>query len=248
MKKYFLFLLLFPFVFSCTPSKELIYLQGDSLQKKEVKRLNDIPYKLQVNDLLLIGITSNDQKLVEIFNMKASENNNFLEYSIDDFGNIRIPTVGSINVLGHTIREVRKKIEHELEKFIKKEADIFVSVKLSGIKYTIIGEISNPGVQVVSQNKLSIIDAIANSGDITITGNRKNVEVIRNSISGTEKFLIDLTDMNAFNSDVFYIKPNDIIYVSPLKQNFWSNGMKTLQSISTVISLFISVFLLVKNT
>ena len=257
MKKYFLLFLLFFILFSCVSGKDLIYLQGNPIQKKELKRINDIPYKLQVDDLLNIDIISNEEKLVAIFNKQNSRNQNYSiengylsDYSIDIYGNIRMPILGTINVLGYTTTEVRKKIEKKLKKFIKNSEDIFVSVKLSGIRYTVIGEVSEPGLKVVFQNKVSIIDAIANSGDISIVGNRKKVEVIRNSISGTEKFLIDLTDINAFNSDVFYIKSNDIINVIPLKQKSWGTGTTGLQTLSTVISIFTlltSTFILARN-
>ncbi len=257
MKKYFLLLLLFFILFSCVTGKDLIYLQGNPIQKKELKRINDIPYKLQVDDLLNIDIISNEEKLVAIFNKQNSRNQNYSiengylsDYSIDIYGNIRMPILGTINVLGYTTTEVRKKIEKKLKKFIKNSEDIFVSVKLSGIRYTVIGEVSEPGLKVVFQNKVSIIDAIANSGDISIVGNRKKVEVIRNSISGTEKFLIDLTDINAFNSDVSYIKSNDIINVIPLKQKSWGTGTTGLQTLSTVISIFTlltSTFILARN-
>ena len=257
MKKYFLLFLLFFILFSCVSGKDLIYLQGNPIQKKELKRINDIPYKLQVDDLLNIDIISNEEKLVAIFNKQNSGNQNYSiengylsDYSIDIYGNIRMPILGTINVLGYTTTEVRKKIEKKLKKFIKNSEDIFVSVKLSGIRYTVIGEVSEPWLKVVFQNKVSIIDAIANSGDISIVGNRKKVEVIRNSISGTEKFLIDLTDINAFNSDVFYIKSNDIINVIPLKQKSWGTGTTGLQTLSTVISIFTlltSTFILARN-
>ncbi len=262
MKHYIpLFLLIF-FFFSCVPSKDLIYLQGEPIQKKEIKRINDIPYKLQVDDILNIDIKSSDERLVSIF--KKQENGNaagessgqnlgsgyFSGYSIDGYGNIRMPILGEINVLGYTVLEVRRKIEKELQKFIKSENDMFVSVKLSGIKYTIIGEINSPGPKIILQNKVSIIDAIANSGDISIVGNRKKVEVIRNSVNGTQKFVIDLTDINAFHSDVFYIKPNDIINVVPLKQKAWGTGTTGLQTITTIISIFTlltSSFILARN-
>ena len=263
MKKYLLLLLFAFFLFSCVPSKDLIYLQGEPVQKKELKRINDIPYKLQVDDMLNIDIKSDDEKLVSIFKKQSGGNNSggtnqdfgsssgyFFDYSIDSYGNIRMPTLGEINVLGYTVLEVRKKIENELKKFIKTEKNIFVSVKLSGIKYTIIGEIANPGPKVIFQNKVSIIDAIANSGDITIVGNRKKVEVIRNSITGTEKFYIDLTDINAFDSNVFYIKPNDIINVIPLKQKAWGTGTTGLQTLTTIVSVFTlitSTFILARN-
>ena len=267
MRKHFLLLLAIAFLSSCVPSKDLIYLQGEPIQKREIKRINDIPYKLQVDDILNIDIKSTDEDMVSIFKKQSNNNNNnnsggnssqsfgsgasyHSGYSIDSYGNIRMPTLGEINVLGYTTVEVRKKIENELNKFLKNKEDIFVSVKLSGIKYTIIGEITNPGPKVIFQNKVSVIDAIANSGDITTVGNRKKVEIIRNSISGTEKFTIDLTNINAFNSDVFYIKPNDIINIIPLKQKTWGTGTTGLQTFTTVISVFTllySTVILAKN-
>ncbi|WP_299064775.1 polysaccharide biosynthesis/export family protein [uncultured Polaribacter sp.] len=264
MKKYFLLLIFTSIIFSCIPSKELIYLQGEPVKKKEITRINDIPYKLQVDDILNIDIKSSDEKMVSIFqkqlegsNLNQNSNQDFdsgsgyfSDYSIDSYGNIRMPTIGEINVLGYTTLEVRKKIEKELNKYLKNKEDTFVSVKLSGIKYTIIGEINNPGPKVIFQNKVSIIDAIANSGDITMVGNRKEVVVIRNSISGTEKFIIDLTDIKAFNSDVFYIKPNDIINIIPLKQKSWGTGVTGVQSLTTLLSIFTlltTTFILARN-
>ena len=178
------------------------------------------------------------------------ESSYFSGYSIDSYGNISMPTLGEINVLGYTTEEVRKKIENELNKYFKNKDDIFVSVKLAGIKYTIIGEINNPGPKVIFQNKVSIIDAISNSGNITIVGDRKRVEIIRNSTSGIQKYTIDLTDISAFNSDVFYIKPNDIINIIPLKQKTWGTGTTGLQTFTTVISvitLLYSTVILAKN-
>lgn len=262
MNKYFFLTLITFFFLSCVPSKDLIYLQGEPIQKKEIKRINNIPYKLQVDDMLNIDIKSNEDDLVSIFKKQGTGNSGgnlsqnfgggssyFSDYSIDSYGNIRMPILGEINVLGYTTLEVRKKIENEIKKYIKTE-DVFVSVKLSGIKYTIIGEITSPGPKVIFQNRVSIIDAIANSGDITVVGNRKKVEIIRNSVNGTEKFMIDLTNINAFNSNVFYIKPNDIINVIPLKQKAWGTGTTGLQTITTVISVFTlltSTFILARN-
>lgn len=251
MKKQFFLLLSISVLFSCVPSKDLIYLQGKPVAKKEIRRINNVPYRLQVDDILNIDIKSDDDELVSIFKKQEGGNsgNNggqgfnsgqgyFNGYSIDSYGYIRMPTLGEINVLGYTEIEVRKKIENELKKYIKTEKNIFVSVKLSGIKYTIIGEINSPGPKVILQNKVSIIDAIANSGDITVVGNRKNIEVIRHSINGTEKFNIDLTNISAFDSEVFYIRPNDIINVIPLKQKAWGTGTTGLQTFSTIISVF----------
>lgn len=140
--------------------------------------------------------------------------------------------------MGYTTKEVRLKIENELSKLFKSPEDIFVTVKLDGIRYTIFGEVNNPGPKIIYQNKVSIIDAISNAGDITLTGNRKNVEVLRFSPGGKQKYTIDLTKIEALDSEVFYIKPNDYINVIPLKQKSWGTGTTGLQSLTTIISIF----------
>ncbi len=238
---------------SCVPNKDIIYLQGKPLAKGEIERVNSIPYKLQVHDIIFIDIKSIEDNLLGLFKKSSSNssvsggsvNENlsgggaYLNgYSVDNYGNVRLPYLGNINVLGYTTKEVREKIEKELWKFIKNKEDVFVSVKLAGIKYTIIGEIVNPGPKIIYQNQVSIIDAIANAGDITLVGNRKKVEVYRRSISGVKKFTIDLTKVEAFDSEIFYIKSNDIINVIPLKQKSWGTGTTGLQTLTTVISIF----------
>jgi polysaccharide export outer membrane protein len=146
--------------------------------------------------------------------------------------------LGEINVLGFTIDEVRIKIEEQLnDKFFKQEAGIFVVVKLSGFRYTINGEVLNTGTKILYQDKVNIMEAIANSGDITMTGDRKDVKVIRRYAQGTETFSIDLTNSKAVNSPCFYLQPNDYIYVKPLKQKSWGTGKTGVESLTTIISI-----------
>ncbi len=90
--------------------------------------------------------------------------------------------------MGYTEKEVREKIEEELAKYFKDTSNIFVTVKLAGIRFTVLGEVASPGTLVLFQNQVNIIEAIANAGDITITGNRKKVTIIRKNIDGTKKF------------------------------------------------------------
>ena len=105
-------------------------------------------------------------------------------------------------------------------------------------RYTIFGEVANPGPKVLYQNKVSILDAISNAGDISLTGNKKKVEVLRLSQDGRKKFSIDLTKIDALDSEVFYIEPNDYINVIPVKQKSWGTGTTGIQSLTTIISVF----------
>jgi polysaccharide export outer membrane protein len=240
----FLFGLIFT---SCIPTKDLVYFQGEPSSKTSVHKMLNEPYKLQVNDILAINIKAEDDKLVSLFNpinQIGNQNSNqfnqesiyFNSYSIDRHGNIRIPYVGELNVLGYTEKEVREKIEKHFESFFKNPDDIFITVKLAGIRFTVLGEVLNPGSLVLYQNQVNIIEAVANAGDITITGNRKKVTVIRKNANGTKKIVLDLTSASAFDSETFYIQSNDIVYVEPLKQKSWGTGTTGAQTFTTIVA------------
>ena len=118
------------------------------------------------------------------------------------------------------------------------------------MRYTINGEIGSPGTNTIYQDRVTIMEAIANSGDIPITGNRKEVQIFRKLAHGFETYSIDLTDANAMNSPYFYIQPNDYIIVKPLKQKSWGTGVTGMQSVATImtaISLITTLLVLSKT-
>jgi len=261
MRKLLILLFIGVFTTSCIPTKDLIYFQGEPIAKNSIHKIVNESYKLQVNDILDIRIKADDIRLVAMFsqvNPQNAQNGNqfdeqnlyFTSYTISREGNIRIPYVGELNVLGYTEKEVREKIDEELKKFFKDTSGIFVTVKLAGIRFTVLGEVVSPGTLVLFQNQVNIIEAIANAGDITLTGNRKKVTVFRKRINGTKKFQLDLTSVTAFESESFYIQSNDIIYIEPLKQKSWGTGATGSQTFSTIISvlsLVTTTILLVRN-
>ncbi len=244
---------------SCISNKDLVYLQKNEKNEKpiEVNQSLSKPYRVQTDDVLSISIKALDQKLVEMFTNTQGQGDNSLQglyftgYTIDDHGNIRIPVLGELNVLGYTVDEIRETIEKKLlADYLKTEARLFVTVKLAGLRYTINGEIGSTGTKVLYQEKATIMEAIANSGDISLTGDRKNVQLIRKYSHGYETYTIDLTKANAMESPYFYIQPNDYIYIKPLKQKSWGTGITGMQTIGTIItalSLITTTILLTKN-
>lgn len=246
MKKLLFALLSFIFLTSCVSNKRTTYLQGNT--SEEIYNLQHKTFKTQVNDVLIIKVTSKDTELTNFFNSLAtsgqsngnSQNINpyLTGYRIDPHGNIRLPFIGEMNVLGYSVDEIRIKIEKELEKYLQNTDSYFVDVKYAGIKYTILGQIGSPGTNNLMQYEVNIIDAIANSGDITEYGNRTNVEVIRQEEDGLKKYEIDLTNINTFNSDVFLIKNNDIINIKPISQKPIGLGTTGLSVFSTILSTF----------
>lgn len=235
------------FLQSCIPTKDLVYLQNKSGTETgaAISEVMLKPYRLQVNDVLSITIKADDPKLVTIFNPTNSGETSkgasalyFDGFTVDDHGNIRMPVLGEINAIGFTVEELRIKIEQQLlDEYFKKEANIFVTVRLAGFKYTINGEVGSVGTKFLFQDHVNIMEAIANSGDITITGDRKAVTIIRQMPSGTEMHDIDLTDINVMQSPYYNLQPNDYIYVKPLKQKTWGTGKTGIESISTIMTL-----------
>ena len=254
---YLLFLIGFLFT-SCVPTQDLIYLQKkDKSTEQVVQRVYNKPYRLQVNDIINIDVKAIDSKLVGIFNTSSSDQLNSSEqglylkgYSIDDHGEIRMPVLGKLTALGFTTEELREKIEKQLlEDHFTKEAGIFVSVRMAGFRYTVNGEVQSPGSKIIFKDNINILEAVANSGDITVTGDRKDVKVIRQYPQGSETFSIDLTDEKAMQSPCFNLQPNDYIYIKPLKQKTWGTGKTGIESLGTIItilSLATTTFLLLK--
>src|SRR5690554_6885437 len=263
MKLSYLLLLLLAVVLcasSCVSTKQLTYLQEDqnSIDTLGLLRKRQEPYRLQINDLLSVRIKVLDQETVGIFNPVSDANPNatgeeklyYDGFVVNDHGNIRIPILGEVNVLGYTVDEVREKLEEQLLRdYFKEEANLFVTVKLAGIRYTINGEIGNPGSQIIYRDQVSIMEAIANSGDITITGDRRDVVIIRQYPAGQRVHHIDLTTLDAMNSPYYYVKPNDLILINPLPQKSIGTGTTGLQSFTTIATIIgaISTTLLLIN-
>ena len=262
-KQSFLFFLLTISVLcvSCISNKDVIYLQdkgtaiNDSTLIKELSK----PYRVQVNDILSINVKALDNELTAIFNPVTSNTNNeikgqsglyFNGFTIDLHGNIKFPILGEINVLGFTIKEIEDKVKTELlAQYFKETAEIFVTVKLAGLRYTTVGDVGT-GVHTLYQDRVNIIEALANAGDINETGDRKDVLIVRQYPDGQKIHHIDLTDIAAMQSPYYYIQPNDIIMVKPLKRKSIGAGQTAIQNITTIASIFsvlVSTIFLTRN-
>ncbi|PTX61508.1 protein involved in gliding motility EpsA [Kordia periserrulae] len=255
---------LFFLLASCVTNKELTYFgekEGDEALIKQSIKLNEKPYRVQVGDLLSINIKSSDTKLAMMFQPVATESGGsgtqseqtlyYNGFTVSKHGNIEIPILGKLNVLAFTLDEIEEAIQKKLlEDYFNKKEDVFVVVKLAGLRFTVTGEVSTTGIYTLYQDRVNIIEALASAGDITTVGNRKDVLIIRQYPQGQKIHHIDLTSVDAFNSPYYYIQPNDMVYVKPLKQKSLGTGTTLVQSITTVVtvlSLVTSVLVLSRN-
>ena len=246
---------------SCITNKDVVYLQDKGNGNDSDSTINVLPkpYKVQVNDILSINVKALDPELVGIFNPIGDNGSSgqgqsglyFNGFTIDLHGNIEFPILGEINVLGFTIKEIEAKVKSELlMQYFKEDAELFVTVNLAGLKYTVTGEVKGTGVYILFQDSLNIIEALANAGDISQTGDRTDILIIRQYPGGQKIHHIDLTDIKAMKSPFYYIQPNDIILVKPLKRKALGAGQTAIQNITTIasiLSVFVSTYFLTRN-
>ena len=238
-------------VAACTP-KDINYFQ-DMPEKQQaiVKEYQDIRFK--PGDRVSIVIKSKDYELSELYNLtikaqrmgygqgtsRGTGSQYMCDYTIDANGTVDMAGVGPIKIEGMTRTEVAAFVRGFLQsQNLVKDAN--VTVEYSDMNYYVLGDVSSPGAKQITTDHITLIEAIAKSGDLTITGNRKNVSVIRKEGTESKHYYVDMTNAESvYNSPVYYIQQNDVIYVEPNKKKARSsteNG-NTVNSASFWVSI-----------
>lgn len=202
---------------SCVGRKDVDYFQlndesGRGSDTTDVLKVFEP--KIQTNDILGIHVASINAEAASFFNPSersdASGGNDLTSYLVDLNGEIEMPLVGKVKVAGLSTREIRETLRGKLEKYLQSPT---VRVYLESYKVTILGEVRVPGVYNVRNEKLSLTDAVGLAGDLTIYGDRKSVMVIREQ-DGKKVFTkLDLTTRDLFKSELYYLRPGDIVYI-----------------------------------
>jgi len=251
-KKIIISILFFVFAtafFSCTPLKKQIYLQdttgiGDTLHHQTHQHL------VQPGDLLHIKIYGLDEKTVDFFNVENSnsqvlnyESSIFLSsFSVNQSGEIILPVIGTIKLEGLTIDETNLKIQKELQRYVKNAT---VTVKMANFKITILGEVRNPKNITIYNENITLLEALGIAGDLTHNANKQKIKIIRQSnINSSNVYVIDITKMDFIKSEYYYLKPNDIIYVEPVRAKNYSTNpfpITTMLSIATTALLIMNL-------
>ncbi len=205
----------------CGSSKQVAYWQNiDSISLAASKGLFDA--KIMPKDELTILVQTTDPLTSEPFNLRStgqtSSKNQITGYLVDNDGMINFPIVGKIYVAGLTKTECEDLIKSKIQPYLARTENPLVSVRTSSYRITVIGEVNRPGVIPVSTEKISLIEALAEAGDMTIYGKRDNVLLVREDKSGEKhKVRLNMNDANIINSPYYYLQQNDIVYVEPHK-------------------------------
>lgn len=232
---YWLLILIAFWVSSCSTPTNVAYFQdaevirGMTLQKEQ-------PFRLRPKDKINIVVSSTDPMLISQFNLTSvSQNMNalgttlapqtsvggstsgtsILAYTVDEQGDINFPVLGKIAVEGKTRQEVSVYIKSRL---IERELvlDPIVTVEYVNMTVNVLGEVNRPGRINAQKDYFTILDAIAEAGDLTINGQRENVMVMREVDGEDQTYFINLCDrQNMLTSPAYYLQQNDVVYVTP---------------------------------
>jgi polysaccharide biosynthesis/export protein len=232
----FLFLL---FLTACVPQHKVVYINGnEAINQYENQSRSSI--KIKPYDQLYLKVTSLDEKTYNIFNFDerifSEVGISLNSFSVDDSGRIKLPIIGQIYVKDLTLQETELKIQKAYESYLNNPT---VIAKFINNQITVLGYVTRPGTYPFTTEQISIFNALGLAGDITEYGNRKKVILVREQENKLERIEIDLTRNDILGSPYYFLQKNDIIYVEPLKQRYWTiNNVQlglALSSITTFI-------------
>jgi len=248
------------FAASCVSNEKIIYVQNlkDNPPIPEEEMIfHDMPeYKLQFNDIIRVDIQTIDDLINNGFNATSEQTTRQMVgggmgagdifyltgYAIDKYGNVRLPVIGEVNIMEKTLEEARIEIESRLREFVTTE--LFVKVRLGGIRFSTLGEFNSPGKFVVMQDRLTIFEALSLSGDLRIQAKRDEILLFRQYSDGTKLHRINLRDRQLMQSPFYFIRPNDQLYAEPMRVREIGTGENAMQTFFLITSTLTTLLLL----
>jgi polysaccharide export outer membrane protein len=241
----------------CLSTKEIIYFQpfGSDLDEELIRVRSAYTPEIKPGDVLSITVSGLDRDDRELFNPMPSTilmqnfNASFVTlppingFTVNSSGEILFPQLGEVRVAGLSTQEVELKLIELLQPLVKSP---MVTVHIANFIISVLGEVARPAQYIVPHNRVTLPEALALAGDMTIYGNRTNVMIIRD-VEGQRQFArLNLTDRSIFRSPYYYLRAGDLIYVEPTKGKLTATD-RTYQLAPIIISS-LSFLLLIVNT
>ena len=240
---------------SCVPQKKMLYLKEVQMasENQSINYVNEraVNYRLQPGDNLYIRFVNIlDERSAVLLNSSVTQSYTsdasiYLQsYTLDEEGCIEMPLVGKIELQNLTVDEAKDKLQTELDKYINQTTII---VKLSNFNLTVLGEVNRPGMYKVYQSQINLFEAISLAGNMTQFAKNDQVKIIRQTDNGSEILTVDMGSADILASPHYYLKPNDIIYVEPLKIKQWGFTTFPYSTVISILSMAITLWALFKK-
>lgn len=243
-KQIFLVLLAALSLASCKTRERIVYMQ-DVTADEIIPTKSPQTLKLISGDKIGVTVTSAaTPELAARYNLSTGTNTSSsttnadnLRYTVDENGNIDMLGVGRIQVGGLTRSEAAAKIQAAFRNGMLNDAVVTVSAYNQYI--TVLGDVAKPGRLSITRDNITILDAIGLAGDLNITARRDGIKVIRQEGDESKTYFVDLRTKDLFNSPVYNLQQNDIVYVEPnkVKMGQSTNNDNSARSISTWLSV-----------
>jgi polysaccharide export outer membrane protein len=226
-------------------------------------------YRLQPGDALQLEVKSLDENVTKLFislGYQTPMNNQMMNmgmmggqgggatdifylqgYILDDKGRLELPVIGKVGLTGLTLEEAKDSLQRRVDQYFK---DAFVLVRFGGTRFTVLGETLVRGNFVFFRERVHLLQALAMAGDFTPLADRKQVQLIRQYPEGSRVEVIDFTRRELLNSPHYFLRPDDILYVPPLRIREVGAGASAVQNIQLVsgtLSTLVSLYLLFVN-
>lgn len=220
---------------SCVSTEKFMpYQEVEKLQSKSPNQFETV---FQPDDMLLIAVSAASPDIAAPYNLNASTGNDSggqgsqSNYLVDEKGYIDFPILGRIKAAGKTKTELSEYLYKEISKDIRNP---IINIRITNYKITVHGEVNNAGVHTIGTERITLPEALALSGDMTIYGNRKRVLVMREENGVRKSDYIDITKADFMNSEYYYLKQNDIVFVE--QNNVRKNSAAVGPNIATIFS------------
>lgn len=231
---------------SCIPTKKVVYLENFDGRENEQYEALDWEYKVQPGDRLFVKIEESLQGLQFGASELASDNSknqrvnvvqqspSVYDFIVDENGMLNLPIIGKVEAEGKTFSELRETIIQSCKGII---SDPTVKLYMTNYNVTLLGEFNAPGFYQLITERPTFFDAVGLGGDLTDFADRRRIKLIRKIDGKVNVYYLDVTDPNFVTSTFYYILPNDVIHVMPLKVKKYSsdNALPLLLSGLTVI-------------
>ncbi len=258
MLKPFLTLIIFLSILhlsSCKTREHLVYFQQSGSDSSAVQG-NYTPI-LKTDDLLSILVSGDDPEAVIPFNLPTAltpQNINsgytmgnpaLNGYLIDSNGEIALPVIGRMKVVGLNRMEAIQLLETKLKEYVSNPV---VQIQIQNYKVTVLGDVKSPGTYKIPNERITLLEALGLAGDLKLTGTRKNVLVIRDDNGKKTEYRIDLTSKDLFTSPVYYLAQNDVVYVEPNKtarseSTLWRTTGPIFISLTSIVITTVSLII-----
>lgn len=240
----------------CTSYQKSLYLQNEQVLNESLEgQLYD--FRIMPKDELTITVSTTDPEASAPFyrrfgqskgsnsNSNNMGNTNLIAYLVDNNGCIDFPVLGMIKVMGLTNRECEALLRQKLQPYLKEVPN--VTVRTSNYKFSVLGEVGHPGTYTTDAEKVTVFEALAQAGDMTLFSIRNDVQLLREDSLGVRRvYHLDLTQADVAQSPYFYLQQNDVVYVKPTRAKVRTNTFNSNSSMwITLLSIVTSVTSLV---